>query len=29
MSGKQYTDWLQDAENTHRTLMQEAGFIAK
>ncbi|MDQ2962552.1 MAG: tripartite tricarboxylate transporter substrate-binding protein [Pseudomonadota bacterium] len=29
MAGKQYTDWLQDAENTHRTLMQEAGFIAK
>ena len=29
MSGKQYADWVQDAENTHRTLMQEAGFIAK
>ena len=29
MSGKQYVDWVQDAENTHRTLMQEAGFIAK
>jgi len=29
MAGKQYADWVQDAENTHRTLMQEAGFIAK
>jgi tripartite-type tricarboxylate transporter receptor subunit TctC len=29
MSGKQYVDWVQDAENTHRALMQDAGFIAK
>ena len=29
MSGKQYVEWVQEAENTHRTLMQEAGFIAK
>jgi tripartite-type tricarboxylate transporter receptor subunit TctC len=29
MSGKQYVDWLGDAEKTHRALMQEAGFIAK
>ena len=29
MSGKQYVDWVQDAENIHRALMQEAGFIAK
>ena len=29
MSGKQYVDWVTNAENTHRTLMQEAGFIAK
>jgi putative tricarboxylic transport membrane protein len=29
MTGKQYADWVQDAENTHRALMQEAGFIAK
>ena len=29
MSGKQYTDWVANAEATHRQLMQEAGFIAK
>jgi tripartite-type tricarboxylate transporter receptor subunit TctC len=29
MSGKQYVDWVSNAENAHRTLMQEAGFIAK
>jgi len=29
MSGKQYTDWVTNAEATHRTLMQEAGFMAK
>jgi tripartite-type tricarboxylate transporter receptor subunit TctC len=29
MSGKQYVDWVSNAEATHRTLMQEAGFIAK
>ena len=29
MSGKQYADWVQNADGLHRTLMQEAGFIAK
>jgi tripartite-type tricarboxylate transporter receptor subunit TctC len=29
MTGPQYVDWVQKAEATHRTLMQEAGFIAK
>jgi tripartite-type tricarboxylate transporter receptor subunit TctC len=29
MSGKQYADWVSNAEATHRSLMQEAGFIAK
>jgi putative tricarboxylic transport membrane protein len=29
MSGKQYVDWVSNADMTHRTLMQEAGFIAK
>jgi tripartite-type tricarboxylate transporter receptor subunit TctC len=29
MAGKQYVDWVSNAEATHRTLMQEAGFIAK
>lgn len=29
MTGKEFTDWLGRAEGTHRTLMQEAGFIAK
>jgi tripartite-type tricarboxylate transporter receptor subunit TctC len=29
MSGKQYADWVANAETTHRSLMQEAGFIAK
>ena len=28
MTGKQYVDWVANAETTHRTLMQEAGFIA-
>lgn len=29
MSGDQYRAWLVEAENTHRALMQEAGFLAK
>jgi hypothetical protein len=29
MTGKQYADWVSNAEATHRTLMQAAGFIAK
>ena len=29
MTGKEFVDWLGRAEATHRTLMQEAGFIAK
>ena len=29
MTGKEFSDWLGRAESTHRTLMQEAGFIAK
>ncbi len=29
MTGKQYADWLAKAETEHKTLMQEAGFIAK
>jgi putative tricarboxylic transport membrane protein len=29
MTGKEYTEWLTRAEATHRTLMQEAGFIAR
>jgi len=29
MTGKEFTEWLQGAENLHKTLMQEAGFIAK
>ncbi|MGE5737525.1 MAG: Bug family tripartite tricarboxylate transporter substrate binding protein [Betaproteobacteria bacterium] len=28
MTGKQYADWVAAAENTHKGLMQEAGFIA-
>jgi tripartite-type tricarboxylate transporter receptor subunit TctC len=28
MTGKQFTDWLTTAENTHRSLMQSAGFLA-
>src|SRR6476469_7475836 len=28
MSGKQYADWVQNAENIHKGLMQEAGFLA-
>ncbi len=29
MSGADFAKWLTAAENTHRTLMQEAGFLAK
>ena len=29
MTGKEYVDWATKAEATHKTLMQEAGFIAK
>jgi putative tricarboxylic transport membrane protein len=29
MSGKQYVDWVTNAETVHKVLMQEAGFIAK
>ncbi|HEY2816113.1 MAG TPA: tripartite tricarboxylate transporter substrate-binding protein [Casimicrobiaceae bacterium] len=29
MTGKQYADWVANAETEHKTLMQEAGFIAK
>ncbi|HET9046038.1 MAG TPA: tripartite tricarboxylate transporter substrate-binding protein [Casimicrobiaceae bacterium] len=29
MIGKQYADWVANAENEHKALMQDAGFIAK
>jgi tripartite-type tricarboxylate transporter receptor subunit TctC len=29
MTGKEYVDWVTQAEATHKQLMQEAGFIAK
>jgi len=29
MSGKQYADWISNAEGMHKNLMLEAGFIAK
>jgi len=29
LTGKELADWAQKAEATHKTLMQEAGFIAK
>jgi len=29
MSGKEYADWVQKAEDQHKKLMEEAGFIAK
>ena len=29
MTGVEYTKWLTDAEATHRTLMEKAGFLAK
>jgi len=28
MTGKQFADWVQAADNTHHQLMQEAGFLA-
>jgi tripartite-type tricarboxylate transporter receptor subunit TctC len=29
MTGKEYVEWVSQAETTHKALMQEAGFIAK
>jgi len=29
MTGKEYVNWVAQAENTHRELMREAGFLAK
>ncbi|MNC91583.1 hypothetical protein D3C83_78710 [compost metagenome] len=29
MSGKEYADWVANAENLHRNLMADAGFLAK
>jgi len=29
MAGKEYADWVGKAENEHKSLMQEAGFLAK
>ncbi|PSC06051.1 tricarboxylate transporter [Alsobacter soli] len=29
MTGKQFEDWLKKAEETHRSLMEKAGFVAK
>jgi hypothetical protein len=29
MTGKEYVDWVSQAETAHKQLMQEAGFIAK
>ncbi|MGH6609195.1 MAG: tripartite tricarboxylate transporter substrate binding protein, partial [Burkholderiaceae bacterium] len=29
MKGPEFTKWLEAAENNHRTLMTEAGFLAK
>jgi tripartite-type tricarboxylate transporter receptor subunit TctC len=29
LTGKEYVDWLTKAEATHKSLMQDAGFIAK
>jgi tripartite-type tricarboxylate transporter receptor subunit TctC len=29
MSGKEYADWVQQAEDTHKALMKDAGFLAK
>jgi tripartite-type tricarboxylate transporter receptor subunit TctC len=28
MSGKEYAEWVQKAEDTHKTLMKDAGFLA-
>jgi tripartite-type tricarboxylate transporter receptor subunit TctC len=29
MTGKEYTSWVKQAEDTHKTLMKDAGFLAK
>jgi putative tricarboxylic transport membrane protein len=29
MTGKEYASWVEKAENTHKALMKEAGFLAK
>jgi len=29
MTGKEYTDWVAKAEELHRALMRDAGFLAK
>ena len=29
MSGPEYTKWVENAENTHKSLMKEAGFLAQ
>jgi putative tricarboxylic transport membrane protein len=29
MTGKEYADWVKKAEDLHRSLMSEAGFLAK
>ena len=28
MTGPEYAKWVESAENTHKTLMKEAGFLA-
>jgi putative tricarboxylic transport membrane protein len=28
MTGAEYVKWVEEAENTHRELMREAGFLA-
>ena len=28
MTGAEYAKWVEAAENTHKTLMKEAGFLA-
>jgi len=29
MTGKEYADWVANAEKLHENLMREAGFLAK
>jgi len=29
MTGPEYAKWVEAAENTHKELMKEAGFLAK
>ena len=29
ISGKEYTSWVEKAEDTHKALMKDAGFLAK